>query len=233
MSDTTFDEKVSQHKQRVTKKKFTTKKCEKCSEFISSQKKCVCCLFPIIEKNDNVKNCKSNPNKDSSSLSSLIDRPLSQSDCIKLGSALENVVRDIILALSNLGLQNIKQKNMKGIKEKDHLFYDPERRVIYYAELKSNLNLDTEKSKSTYEKCLIIVEELKQKYPDYTIKWALVGCRYFEFQEITNTIKCKYNAIKDNLFGMNEYLDLLNVDIRFTLSSYRKFLNKIADTMFE
>lgn len=233
MSDATFDEKVSQHKQRVTKKKFTTKKCEECGEYYSSERKCLCCLFPIIEENDNVKNCKSNPNKDSSSLSSLIDRSLSQSDCIKLGSALENVVRDIILVFSILDLQDIKSKNKKGSKEKDHLFCDEQNKMIYYAELKSNLNLDTEKSKSTYEKCLIIVEELKQKYPDYTIKWGLVGCRYFEFQEIPNTIKYKYNAIKDNLFGMNEYLDLLNVDIRFTLSSYRKFLNKIADTMFE
>ena len=97
----------------------------------------------------------------------MIKRELSQSDCIKLGNGLEKIFYDIVLQYTKL--KDIKPKNKKGKKEKDHLFCDETNKIIYYAEFKSNINLDTEKSKSTYQKCLNIVIELKEKYPDYTI----------------------------------------------------------------
>lgn len=188
-------------------------------------------LDVIIKNNNYIKNCKSNKGKDIDSLSYLITRELSQSDCIKLGNGLEKIFYDIVLYKTKL--KDIKPKNKKGKKEKDHLFCDEENKIIYYAEFKSNINLDTEKSKSTYEKCLNIVIELKQKYPGYNIKWCLVGCRYINNICIPNKLKYKYNTIKNNLFGINEYLNLLNISLCFTFNSYCKFLNKIANNMFD
>ena len=112
-----------------------------------------------IYENAYIKNCKSNVKKDFNSLSYLVDKSLSQSDCIKLGIAVEKVFSDMILKYTHL--VNIKPKNIKDKKEKDHLFMDVENKTIYYSELKANINLDTEKSKSTYKKCFSIVEELK------------------------------------------------------------------------
>lgn len=188
-------------------------------------------LENIINSNNYIINSKSNKKKDDDSLSSLIKRELSQSDCIKLGNAIEKIFYDIVLNYTNL--KDIKPKNKKGKKEKDHLFCDEDNKIIYYAEFKSNINLDTEKSKSTYKKCLDIVEELNNKFQDYTIKWCLVGCRYIDIDKIPNKLKHKYNIIEKNLFGINEYLQLLGCNLHFTFDEYCKFLNIIANKMFE
>lgn len=185
----------------------------------------------IIKNNNYIKNCKSNKSKDIDSLSYLISRELSQSDCIKMGNGLEKIFYDIVLYHTKL--KDIKPKNKKGKKEKDHLWCDEDNKIIYYAEFKSNINLDTEKSKSTYEKCLNIVIELKKKFPEYDIKWCLVGCRYINNINIPNKLKYKYNTIKNNLFGVNDYLNLLDISLCFTTNSYCNFINKVANAMFE
>lgn len=71
-------------------------------------------LQELIKKNDYIKNCKSNKKKDPSSLSYLIKRDMSQSDCIKLGTGIEKLVVDIIL--QHTCLENIKPKNVKDKK---------------------------------------------------------------------------------------------------------------------
>ena len=53
--------------------------------------------------------------------------------------------------MKNTQYKNIKEKNTKGKKETDHLFMDVNNKIIYYAEIKSNLNLDTEKSNETVQ----------------------------------------------------------------------------------
>lgn len=188
-------------------------------------------LESLIMKNDYIKNCKSNKQKDINSLSFLIDYKLSQSDCIKLGHGVEKIFYDIIIKYTKLN--DIKPANKKNKKEKDHLFCDDVNKIIYYAEFKSNIYLDTEKTKSTYKKCLNIVDELKQEYPEYIIKWCLVGCRYISNKDIPSNLKYKYRYIIKNLYGINEYLSLLDINISFTLNEYCIFLNKITDNMFK
>ena len=188
-------------------------------------------LYEIINKNEYIKNCKSNKKKDFNSLSYLIDKNLSQSDCIKLGIGIEKFLVDLILQYSH-NLKSIKEKNMKGIKEKDHLFIDEKNKIIYYSELKSNINLDTEKSKTTSNKCLEIVKQLEEKYKNYQIKWCLLGLRYLDYNEIPKVIQGKYTNIKENLYGINQYLNMLNISISLTKEEYKKLLNKISDTMF-
>ena len=95
--------------------------------------------------NEYVQNCQPNGKKDVSSLSYLIDQQMSQTSCIKTGFGVEKVFNDYILSITNL--TSIKPKNSKGKKEKDHLYIDEVKKIIYYAEIKANLNLDTEKSK--------------------------------------------------------------------------------------
>lgn len=189
-------------------------------------------MFTIIDSNKYVKECISNKSKDIHSLSYIIDRQLSQSDCIKLGIGLEKIILDIILSNNPL-LTNIKEKNIKNIKEKDHLFVDNNKKIIYYAELKSNLNLDTEKSKTTTYKCNIILEELILKYPDYKIEMYLVGNRYFDKKIIPKIILNKYLDIKDNIVGMNDYINhLCDKSLFENEEEYKLFLNYLANKMF-
>jgi len=188
-------------------------------------------LSDIISSNPLVQATTSNKEKDANSLSSLVIRDMSQSDCIKLGLGVESVSADIID--DRTSLENIKPKNKKGKKERDHLFLDENNKTIYYAEFKANLNLDTEKSKSTYTKCIDIARELQLEYPGYQVQWCLVGCRYTSADTIPRVIQKKYDTIKSHLFGINEYFNLLGVDVYFTEEDYSKFINEIADAMFD
>lgn len=188
-------------------------------------------LKSIIHSNEYVRNCISNKKKDFNSLSYLIDRELSQSDCIKLGTGIEKVLKDIILD-QNKALTDIKPKNDKGQKERDHLFKDEAQKIIHYAELKSNLYLDTEKCKSTASKCTQIQKELQEMYPDYTIQMYLIGLRYCKKDMLPKVVADKYTSIKDNVLGVNEYLTTLCRFAFVTEDSYKAFLNDLADAMF-
>jgi len=186
----------------------------------------------IIDNNEYIKSCKSNKKKDFNSLSYLIDITLSQSDSIKLGIAMEKLLVDIIIN-KNSNLENIKlHNNIKGISEKDHLFKNELKKEIYYAEIKSNLNLDTEKSKATSVKCLKILDELKAEYKDYNVKMYLVGIRYISKTQISKVINNKYTIIKNNLVGINEYFNELNIDYNFSNEdNYKIFLNYVVNKM--
>lgn len=173
--------------------------------------------------------------RDKSSLSYLVeDKLINQSECIKMGIALEKVLLETITKYGN-NIKNIKNKNKKGEKEKDHLFIDEENKIIYYAELKANLNLDTEKSKSTTLKCCNIKKELEQKYENYNVKMSLVGLRYYSKNEIPRTITNKYVDVKDNLYGINEYLQLLGLEtLHFTTeNNYKYFINYVYKNMIK
>lgn len=193
-------------------------------------------LKKTIDKNEYIKKCSSNKEISVDSLSYLVsDMNLSQSDKIKMGTGIEKILRDFIVNY-NKNLENIRteKKLKKGEKEKDHIFKDKKNKIIYYAELKSNLNLDTEKSKSTSEKCLLIEQELKEKYIGYTIKMYLVNLRYLDKKNIPELILNKYPNISSNICGLNEYLNNLGVDYTFKdEKEYAIFLNHLVKKMFK
>ena len=130
-------------------------------------------------------------------------------------------------------LENIRPANQKGKKERDHLFRDNAKKIIYYAELKSNLNLDTEKCKSTSDKCVQILHELQAEFPDCEIKMCLVGIRYYTRDNIPKTIANKYQTIQQHVVGVDEYFASLGVPFSFkTEEKYKEFINYLADSMF-
>ena len=182
-------------------------------------------IFNMIKEGDLKKN-KVNNGKDINSLSYLIPISLNQSHSIKLGILLEKNILYQIIKFTEL--KNIKGKNIKGKKERDHLFKDYNNKIIYYAEIKGNLNLDTEKSKSTINKCILIKNELEKEYPLYKIKWGLVSLRFLTLNEIPIIIQIKYNKIKDNLYGLNDYLNLLQSKL-FTNETQIEYYTKLAN----
>jgi hypothetical protein len=186
----------------------------------------------IIDKNSYVKNCISNKSKNKYSISFLIDRKLSQSDSIKIGYGLENILKDFILS-ENKNLKDITYPKNKNKKQRDHLFIDNNNKIIYYAELKSNLYLDTEKTIATIEKCKSITVELQNEYPEFEIKMFLVNNRYFSKSIIPKLIFKKFYKIQDNIVGINEYLLQLNIELSFKDENhYKKMLNYLVDKMF-
>ena len=95
-------------------------------------------LNSLIKENRYISETVSNKKKDQNSLSSIVIRQLSQSDCIKLGTGIEKLLVDLILQKSEHSeLKDIKPKNEKGSKERDHLFIRENEKIVYYAELKA------------------------------------------------------------------------------------------------
>jgi hypothetical protein len=190
-------------------------------------------LMHVMKECAYVKKCKSNKKKDDTSLSSLVEKQLSQSECIKLGIALEKVLN--IFVDSHLPhLKNIKVKNTKGRRETDCLFIDKHNNVIYGAEVKGNLNLDTEKSKATVTKCKDIIEELTQEHPQCEINMYLVSGRYLHTQNIPSNLRKRYEKMGRNLVGINDYLMILGYKGPFlTEKEYKEFINAMVVQMYD
>jgi len=188
---------------------------------------CLNCVF----NSDYVKNYSSpTVKRHQTSLSYLVNRPLSQGECIKLGQITENTFRIIIE--NNTKYINIRPTNKKGKKERDILFLDEENKRILYAEVKSNINLDTEKSLATCNKCKEISIELEQEYPDYEIVWMLLCSRYTSVNDISSTYKNKFKSIKDHLVGVNEFLTYFGIKYQFSNDEYKNYINKLVEECF-
>jgi hypothetical protein len=183
----------------------------------------------LIPEVDYIKDFKSNQSRAETSLSYIVNRTLSQSDCIKLGNAFEQTLTYLTSKLTNY--KNIRPPNKKGNKEKDILYCDNINKVIFYAEVKSNLDLDTEKSKATYNKCINIQKELK--LDDYKIKWCLLCVRYIHSDYFPPRILKKYKCIIDNVFGINQYFSMLGINCKLTEEEHIKFVNNIVEEMFK
>lgn len=181
-----------------------------------------CAYLKICQKTNTVK-------VDPNSFCSIIDVQLSQSQKIKTGKLMEELLSDYILSFGLV--QNIRPKNTKGFSEYDHLFSKDN--VIYYAELKANLNLDTEKSKATVNKCIHNVSRLEQAFPGKTIKWGLVSLRSLKTEDILPYTRSKYTKIANNLLGLQDYLGMLDINTDFLDNkSYKEFVNYAVKKSF-
>lgn len=150
----------------------------------------------------------------SESISSLINIPLSQSQCIRLGTIVEKILR--LFLDSHAGITDIRPTNKKGMKERDHLFIADGEKI--YAELKCNLNLDTEKRKKTCKKVNdISIEESCDGY--------LLAVRYLN--ELPEKIMKSYNSV--NIISISDYFRLFNIPCPFGSDlEFKIWLNQMA-----
>ena len=102
--------------------------------------------------------------------------PSQQSMNIKFGRHFEFLSKELLktnhtLKLLKCGVQKINDKN----KDVDLIFEDEVNKIIYYRELKANIELDTEKTTATITKCKEIENSLKSTYLDYTIDCGILN----------------------------------------------------------
>ena len=191
-------------------------------------------FFKIIKTNKYL-NQKHNYKSDKNSLCFLLFEYLNENNitinnlnnfhsiCIKIGISLEKIITEYIV--SNTNLKNINHGNVQNKIQEDNLFLDENNKIIYYAELKSNLNLDTEKIKATNNKIIMKEKELKEMYKDYKIMCFLVNLRYLKYDEIPNKLINKFNI--EYLKGLNDYLNLLNLNKIKNYDVYKEILYRI------
>jgi len=128
--------------------------------------------------------------------------PSLQSLNIKFGRAMEKWFEEAVRVGHN-NFTVMKSGVWKEIsKDLDLIFRDDDNNVIYYRELKLNLNLDTEKIVSTYEKIAYIRSFLRKKYPGYDIDAAALTWGIYDKDDMTAQSKIKkaseYNvAVED------------------------------------
>ena len=145
-------------------------------------------------------------------------RPSRQSVSVKLGKTGEKIFKYIIenfseYKLLQCGVQLIDNKDQK--KDFDLVFEDIINKVIYFRELKSNIELDTEKIVSTFEKVDGELKEwLETKYPTYSIdvgilNWSIYNRNIPNLKTKSHIKKCEENNVKvDHVEDMFKLTDL-------------------------
>lgn len=164
------------------------------------------------------------PVNDFESIRSLIEFPMDQSQSIRLGTAVENILRKTISSKSKW--VDIKPKNQPGEKERDHLFQLGD--VTIYAELKSNLNLDSEKKKATLEKAMSIAKE------EHT-QGIIVALRHYSHETLSQSSCTNFYEKSDlKVLPVVEYLNLFSMENPFgSYDGYKKWLNYVAFKLVE
>ena len=137
-----------------------------------------------------------------------------QSINIKLGYFGEYIIKELIklnniFTLLDCGIYNINNKK----KDIDILFADNYRKIIYYRELKGNIELDTEKIEATINKCNEIKESLQNTYTGYIVNFAILNWSVYDRQILSaglnNIRKFEHNNIK--IDHMEDLLNILNI----------------------
>ena len=147
--------------------------------------------------------------KDNYNISKLINNyTLTQGQYIVIGNKLEEIIKNFIkkIGINVLPIKNVTCTNSDGeVKniQLDLVFIIDD--CIHYFEIKTNLNLDSEKNKATYDKINLVTEEFKKIYPDKKVYGKLLST-WFSINDVT-----KINKI--NITFMEELFDLIGVKI--------------------
>lgn len=142
-------------------------------------------------------------------------KPSEQSINIKFGYFGEILCKELIKSNDNFellqcGIQKINNKN----KDVDLIFKNDKNKIIYYRELKGNIELDTEKIIATINKCKEIELSLKTTYPDYIINSGILNWSVYNRQILSKSLchinKCERSGIKIDHFS--DFLEIINVE---------------------
>lgn len=142
------------------------------------------------------------------------EKPSEQSINIKLGRFGEFISKELIRTNNNLellicGIQQINNKK----KDVDLIFKDEINKIVYYRELKGNIELDTEKIPATINKCKEIENSLKTTYLQYVVDCGILNWSVYNRKILTvglsNIKTFEKNGIK--IDHMEDFLNIIKV----------------------
>lgn len=161
----------------------------------------------------------------------LKDLELTQSDKIKLGRALEIFLNDYLKSNASWKKLDYLQTNIKC--QIDELIINNDKKMIVYSEYKSNIALDSQKRKVMFDHCNSVHTRLKGMYPDYIVSGYIVNLRFLYSKDIPVNIINRYKNEKDiKIIGLNEYLNLFNLNLFDDYPEYTSFLKYICQQNF-
>ena len=103
-------------------------------------------------------------------------------------------------------------------KDMDIVFKDESNQIVYYIEMKSNTNLDTEKFKATCNKISNIHQSLNENYKEYKIESYLLHWSVYEENDLDNEYKNKHLKYQENgvkVIHPKDLFHIINVDITY------------------
>lgn len=160
--------------------------------------------------------------KNSGSLIELLPKlASSQSIMIKIGNIFEEVINDYIKDVIKKNSQ-FSFLRFKCKKQIDLVF--KKNKTIYYFEIKSNINLDTEKTIKTKDKLEEIEELLSVKYPKHIINCKILNLRFTQ-KELEIDAKFKKPLDINDLIGYDSFFKLL--EIKVSSSTWKNMFYKI------
>ncbi len=143
------------------------------------------------------------------------EKPSEQSVNIKFGRFGEFIAKEMIKSNENLELLEcgVRMINSK-MKDVDLIFMDKTKKILYYRELKGNIELDTEKLPATIAKCNEIAAFLKTKYGDCSIDYAILNWSIYDRRVLTcglsNIRAFEKEGVKIEHFG--EFSNIAGID---------------------
>lgn len=146
--------------------------------------------------------------KESGSLIELLRLPRTQSLMSKLGFALERALLKFVGKVP--GVKDLRTRDDVRLygHQLDVLFrYNT---VVYYFEVKANLNLDTEKSKSVKKKLHDVGKRLRTRYPSNRVVCAVLSGRYARRGDVTHL---KSPLTTRDVHGYADFFDLFRTAV--------------------
>jgi hypothetical protein len=149
------------------------------------------------------------------------EKPSEQSVNIKFGRFGEFIAKEMIKSNENLELLEcgVRMINSK-MKDVDLIFMDKTKKILYYRELKGNIELDTEKLPATIAKCNEIAAFLKTKYGDAgdagdcSIDYAILNWSIYDRRVLTSGLSniraFEKEGVKIEHFG--EFSNIAGID---------------------
>ena len=149
-----------------------------------------------------------------------------QSKFIKLGRFGEYFTKELIMLNKNLelmfcGIQKINNKN----KDVDLIFKDNINNIVYYRELKGNIELDTEKLPATINKCNEINLFLKKEY-NYQINFGILNWSIYNRDNSNLNI---INLFEKNGIKIDHFKDFLNIiDVEWNEEDFYEYFLELG-----
>jgi hypothetical protein len=156
-------------------------------------------------------------------------KPSEQSINIKIGHFGEFISKELIklnsnLKLLNCGIQKLNNKN----KDIDLIFEDKNKNIIYYRELKGNIELDTEKIPATIMKCKEIELFLNEKYKDYIIDCGILNWSIYNRNILTSGLS-NIKTFENNGIKIDHYENFLEIiNIKWNEEDFYSYFREIG-----
>ena len=141
------------------------------------------------------------------------NQPSTASLYIKIGRNFEKWFKYIV---NDCGMEILPDGVVKNVikgksKDIDLLFMDTKNKIVYYRELKSNIELDTEKLPATYNKIKTINEFLETEYTGYSIDSSLMTWAVYDETSLPKKYNSKIKQCNENNVNVTYPKDLFNI----------------------